>query len=557
MELDTTELINRCKAGERHALDLLYQQYKPKLLNICKQYAKEDDVAEDLLHDAFVVILTSLDKLEKPEKLESWMISIVRNVGYHYRQHANKEQSALMQLAKEETETTDTSQTPSYDQLQSFVALLPQGYQDVFRLSVFENFSHQEISKVLGIAPHSSSSQLFHAKRTLRTLIRRSWVLLLLLIAVPTAIWLFIQKDKTIEESNPIAQKKTEMTQEPERSLDSDISQSPILVPSYQTTYPKLSAQHKPSVEVSDTTTYQIAEAPHESIQETTHQTPIDTTKVESHHDIFTIPAFESGHLLVAQAEVSRPWHISMTYSGIAGNNEDYMAQASVGKTSFNAISNTSIPTQFNNWIDYALYLNYDPMVVRDAETRSINYIATLNSTLNGGMMEAHHKHQLPVTFQILLNRQLTKRLSVETGLSYTQLNSTITTGSTQAFIQEKQQLRYLGIPLRLGWQWYSKAHFSLYSSVGATLELPVQGKVLIRHEANGSKTFQKKTDLDVPYQWSTTFGLGLQYNLTPHLGLYLEPCLQYFFNDGSDIQSYRTEHPLQITLPLGIRVHW
>ena len=196
-------------------------------------------------------------------------------------------------------------------------------------------------------------------------------------------------------------------------------------------------------------------------------------------------------------------------------------------------------------------------MVVRDAETRSINYIATLNSTLNGGMMEAHHKHQLPVTFQILLNRQLTKRLSVETGLSYTQLNSTITTGSTQAFIQEKQQLRYLGIPLRLGWQWYSKAHFSLYSSVGATLELPVQGKVLIRHEANGSKTFQKKTDLDVPYQWSTTFGLGLQYNLTPHLGLYLEPCLQYFFNDGSDIQSYRTEHPLQITLPLGIRVHW
>ena len=62
-------LISRCKAGERHALDLLYQQYKPQLLNICKQYTNEASVAEDLLHDAFVVILTSLDKLRSDDKV--------------------------------------------------------------------------------------------------------------------------------------------------------------------------------------------------------------------------------------------------------------------------------------------------------------------------------------------------------------------------------------------------------------------------------------------------------------------------------------------------------
>ena len=86
--MEATELISRCKAGERQALNLLYQQYKPQLLNICRQYAKGDDVAEDLLHDAFVVIFTSLDRLENDDKLEAWMYAIVRNVGYHYRQHA-------------------------------------------------------------------------------------------------------------------------------------------------------------------------------------------------------------------------------------------------------------------------------------------------------------------------------------------------------------------------------------------------------------------------------------------------------------------------------------
>lgn len=62
--MEAVELISRCKAGERQALHLLYQQYKPKLLKICRHYTKDQDVAEDLLHDAFVIILTSLEKLE-------------------------------------------------------------------------------------------------------------------------------------------------------------------------------------------------------------------------------------------------------------------------------------------------------------------------------------------------------------------------------------------------------------------------------------------------------------------------------------------------------------
>ena len=79
-KMDATELVSRCRAGERQALNLLYQQYKPQLLHICRQYTNKAEVAEDLLHDAFVVIFTSLDRLENPERLEAWMTAIVRNV---------------------------------------------------------------------------------------------------------------------------------------------------------------------------------------------------------------------------------------------------------------------------------------------------------------------------------------------------------------------------------------------------------------------------------------------------------------------------------------------
>ena len=224
------------------------------------------------------------------------------------------------------------------------------------------------------------------------------------------------------------------------------------------------------------------------------------------------------------------------------GQNDNYLSAAS---------------GSFSNWIDYNYYLNNSPSVPDDAETRSLMNIAAQNSLINSGLMEARYEHKLPITLQILFNHQLSKHLSIETGLSYTRLASTISTGSINAYVQEQQRLHYLGVPFRLSWQWYSMAHLSLYSSAGMMLELPIKSAVDISHISNGINTFQKEASLDAPIQWSTNLGLGLQYDFTPHFGLYLEPSLQYFFDDGSDLKTYRTEHPLQITLPIGIRFRW
>lgn len=560
MALEATELISRCKAGNRQALHLLYEQYKPKLLNICQQYAKEDDVAEDLLHDAFVIILTSLDRLEDPEKLESWMASIVRNVGYHYRLRANKEETALRQLAKEEPETTEAHLTPDYGQLQSLVAQLPQGYQQVFRLSVFEGLSHQEISQLLGIAPHSSSSQLSHAKRMLRLLIKQSWVLILLLIAIPTAIWQFLNREESRHLAPAIQQEITKKKTLTKPSMYG--TNKEFLRPrgnKQQADY----AQDGQNVRSGRTKQYPIVSIPTDSVPYYPIMEAIDTLTQSAQasdtliYQQMPLPLPDDTEFITTINNKNSSWDISLTYNGQIGREDDYLAATSIGKGSFNAASNTFIPMQFNNWIDYNAYLNYAPLVLHDAETRSIMNIAMVNSSVNGGVIEARYEHEPPITFQILLSRQLSKRLSIETGLSYTRLNSTCTSGSSQAYIQEQQRLRYLGIPLRLGWQWYSKAHLSLYLSAGAMLEWSIQSRVNTLHISNGINTFQKKTTLDAPIQWSSTFGLGLQYDFTPHLGFYIEPSLQYFFDDGSDIQSYRTEHPLQIALPLGIRVHW
>lgn len=564
---DKEKLISRCKTGDRQALNLLYTHYRPYLLNICKHYAKEDHVAEDLLHDAFIVILTSLDKLRDTDKLEAWMTTIVRNVGYHYWKHLDKEHTALKQMAGESQDMTVGSLMPDYELMQKLVAQLPKGYQQVFRLSVFEGLSHQEISRMLNIAPHTSSSQLLHAKRMLQKLIRQSWVVILLLIAIPTAIWRFILKEKPSIEGNP-----TNPTQEAQ--ITNNRQQKAQQEPTVEHT-----ANHPVYVSISTTTTSQKPLQYQENspilpdtipqnnteVQNDTKALASQSPKKESvqdtvtHRPVLQSDLTENGNTDMLIKTKTSAWNVQLAYNGQLGKPDNFHEATSVNAKSFSAISNILIPeeTPYSNWNDYSFYLNNAiPQQDMTDETRSLMDIAANNAQINGGRMEAHYEHQLPISIQLTLSRQLSRQLSVETGLSYTLLQSTNTTGSSTAYIQERQRLQYIGIPLRMGWQWYSKSSLSLYTSAGVMLEKPTHSTLDVNHFINDINTYSKQEKLSVPLQWSTSVGVGIQYDITPHIGFYLEPSLQYFFNDGSSIKSYRTEHRFSVTLPLGIRFH-
>lgn len=560
VQQEKDELISRCKAGDRQALNLLYCHYRPYLLNICKHYAKEDHVTEDLLHDAFIVILTSLDKLRDTDKLEAWMTTIVRNVGYHYWKHLEKENTALKQMADESQNMTAESLMPDFELMQKLVAQLPKGYQQVFRLSVFEGLSHQEISRMLNIAPHTSSSQLLHAKRMLRKLIKQSWLLILLFIAIPTAIWKFLQKDnpniegsvkearvKSLPQSTPI---KSET--ESDKNSTSDLKKHfeginhPTPTPRHLSTS---DLPHKEEERVHD-------EVP--AIKEDSENINSPSTNTLRPSTQPAITETNNNDIQIKKKNTSA-WNIQLAYNGQLGKRDNFHEATSVNAKSFSAISNILIPeeTSYSNWNDYSFYLNNTlPQQDMTDETRSLMDIAANNAQINDGRMEAHYEHQLPISIQLTLSRQLSRQLSVETGLSYTLLQSTNTTGSSAAYIQERQRLQYLGIPLRMGWQWYSKSSLSLYTSAGVMLEKPIHSSLDVNHFINDINTYSKQEKLSVPLQWSTSVGVGIQYDITPHIGFYLEPSLQYFFNDGSSIKSYRTEHRFSVTLPLGIRFH-
>src|SRR3712207_3923573 len=190
-----------CKRGEREALGKLYKAYSTRLLGICRHYVVDESVAEDVLHDAFIIIFTSIKMLKDDSKLEGWMATIVRNLALRYLKSTEKDDIPLSALTIEPA--TDDGEADKDIQLELLLAaieLLPAGSREVFKLSVLDGLSHQEIGELLGINAHSSSSQLFRAKKMLRAMLVNYWMWLLLPIFVPLCIY-FMMRDGAIETS--------------------------------------------------------------------------------------------------------------------------------------------------------------------------------------------------------------------------------------------------------------------------------------------------------------------------------------------------------------------
>lgn len=149
--------------------------------------------------------------------------------------------------------------------------------------------------------------------------------------------------------------------------------------------------------------------------------------------------------------------------------------------------------------------------------------------------------HKQPLSFGFSVRKGLAKGFSVETGLTYTYLASDVKfAGSSEKL---SQKLHYLGIPLRANWNFVDKKAFVMYVSAGGAMEKCIYGKI-------GSQSETVK-----PLQFSVMGAVGAQYNISNRVGIYVEPGVSYFFDDGSDIQTIRKENPCNFTLQGGIRL--
>lgn len=156
-------------------------------------------------------------------------------------------------------------------------------------------------------------------------------------------------------------------------------------------------------------------------------------------------------------------------------------------------------------------------------------------------------KHHAPVSVGMQLAFGIAPRLSMSTGVVYTRTSSDFYPYAPNNDYNVHQVLHYVGIPVGLNYELWSSGGFHAYVMAGAEAAYNVKNDT----DEDGTRKQDAKRDR---VQFSGKASLGAQYDISPSVGLYIEPGAKYYFDNGSDIENTFKDKKLNFNLQFGLR---
>lgn len=227
---------------------------------------------------------------------------------------------------------------------------------------------------------------------------------------------------------------------------------------------------------------------------------------------------------------------ISVTGAGTANSSKRQLTNAVMGANPLESNVN------YADWVDGG-FRNGESFVV-----------------YNQPEVETKYSHKLPVKFGVSFRYGFNKRLGIESGLTYTLLNSTFTTaaGTANGNTTGKQTLHYIGIPLNVTYNIIGSKLFNVYASAGGAVEKSVGGHFETTGHVGGQHSETNRIALKPKeLQWSLNASAGAQVNILNQLGLFVEPGISYRIPNGSHVRSIYTDKQLDFSVGFGIRFNF
>ena len=161
---------------------------------------------------------------------------------------------------------------------------------------------------------------------------------------------------------------------------------------------------------------------------------------------------------------------------------------------------------------------------------------------------EERQKHHQPIAFGLSVSYPLSTKWLLSTGVTYTHLHSDFASIINSTSISQEQTLHYLGIPLNVQYRLFHLGGLNVYLSGGAEADYNIKARL----ESMG---VTQHIDRD-RWQFSVQGGVGVQYDVLPQLGIYVEPGVKYYFDNGSRLRNFFKDKPTSLNLQLGLRLN-
>lgn len=163
-------------------------------------------------------------------------------------------------------------------------------------------------------------------------------------------------------------------------------------------------------------------------------------------------------------------------------------------------------------------------------------------------------KHHMPINVVASVKWNFAENWALESGVSYTFMQSDLHSGS-ELYWEDTQKLHYVGIPLKVHRNIWNTSAFAFYASAGGMIEKCVSGSLeSVYVTSSSTREVENHSVSEHPFQFSLAAAVGAQVSLLKTVGLFIEPGVAYFFDDGSNLATVRKEHPFNFNLQFGLR---
>jgi RNA polymerase sigma factor (sigma-70 family) len=170
------EIVDLLKNNTNEAIGYLYDHYSFALMGIIKRYVDDEQMAEDVLQEAFVKIYNNADKFDENKgRLYTWLLNITRNVTIDLvRSKGYKKQKQILSAEYSVLDLTDsTNLDRRFDTigLRKRVAELKQDQRTIIDLAYFNGLTQDEIAKNMGLPLGTVKTKMRNAIISLRKLL--------------------------------------------------------------------------------------------------------------------------------------------------------------------------------------------------------------------------------------------------------------------------------------------------------------------------------------------------------------------------------------------------
>lgn len=246
-----------------------------------------------------------------------------------------------------------------------------------------------------------------------------------------------------------------------------------------------------------------------------------------------------------AEPNSSSSYHFSRN-SEVAGvSMKLYAENLGAGMGNVNSGSNIA-----NRYSDSGVMADPMPGVYPDPSVGGSNDVDYLMAAAYKALQKSPQgkaKHHAPVSVGMQIAFGVAPRLSLSTGVVYTRTSSDFYPYAPNNDYNVHQVLHYVGIPVGLNYELWRSGGFHAYVMAGAEAAYNVKNDT----DEDGTRKQDAKRDR---VQFSGKASLGAQYDISPSVGLYIEPGAKYYFDNGSDVENTFKDKKLNFNLQFGLR---